>query len=101
MTAMEQAPSMRGTALEEPHHDGSELYLVERPEELGDTATVRVRVAGGDADEVYLRYVADGEPRTVAATRDEPGWWRASFPARNVVTRYRWLLAGGTPSIAG
>lgn len=94
-TATELAASGSWTALDEPHHDGSELYLVERPEKLGETATVRVRVADSGADEVYLRYVADGEPRTVAATRDEPGWWRASFPARNAVTRYRWLLVGG------
>ena len=27
-----------------PHHDGSELYVLEAPEEPGGSATVRVRV---------------------------------------------------------
>jgi hypothetical protein len=27
-----------------PHHDGSEAYVLERPDELGGSATVRLRV---------------------------------------------------------
>jgi alpha-glucosidase len=88
------------TLLAEPHHDGSELYVLERPEELGGEATVRLRLPHGvGADEVLLRYVRDGEPRGVRAVVDEEGehesWWRATFPVHNPATRYRWLLAGG------
>jgi alpha-glucosidase len=83
----------------EPHHDGSELYVVERPDELGGEATVRLRAPRGAADRVLLRYVRDGEPRTVEALVDaengEETWWRASFTVSNPATRYRWLLAGG------
>ena len=39
----------------EPHHDGSELYVLERPEELGGEATVRLRAPRGAADRVLLR----------------------------------------------
>ena len=68
MTATE---AMRAAALAEPHHDGSELYVTERPDELGGKAVIRVRVPNGTAGEVMLRYVCDGEPRTVAAVVDE------------------------------
>ena len=83
-----------------PHHDGSELYVLEHPDELGADATVRLRVPRGAAvNEVGLRYVRDGEPRSVLATIDEETeadtWWRATFPVWNPVTSYRWVLAGG------
>lgn len=82
-----------------PHHDGSELYVVDRPDGLGGEATVRVRVPRGAADRVLLRYARDGEPRTaealVDAENDTETWWRATFPVFNPATRYRWLLAGG------
>jgi alpha-glucosidase len=86
--------------LEEPHHDGSELYVLERPARLGDEAVVRLRVPRArEVERVLLRYERDGEPRGVEATpgeeTDTDVWWRASFPAWNPVTRYRWLLSGG------
>ncbi|HEX2062104.1 MAG TPA: hypothetical protein VHK90_15300, partial [Thermoanaerobaculia bacterium] len=58
-TELEAATSL----LTAPHHDGSETYVVEHPDELGGEATVRVRVPHGAADDVVLRYVRDGEPR--------------------------------------
>src|SRR4051812_46608962 len=82
-------------ALDEPHHDGSELYV----DRLGDSAELRVRVPAGDADAVVLRYLRDGEVRTVEASRaarhGEDDWWRAELPLRNPVVSYRWLLTGG------
>ncbi len=82
-----------------PHHDGSELYVVDRPDELGGEATVRLRTPRGAADRVLLRYSRDGEPHTAEAMIDAESehetWWRASFPVVNPATRYRWLLAGG------
>ena len=85
--------------LGEPHHDGSELHVLERPESLGGDATVRLRTSRGAADRVLLRYSRDGEPRTVEAIVDEESdhetWWRATFPVANPATRYRWLIAGG------
>jgi alpha-glucosidase len=88
----------------EPHHDGSELYMLERPDELGGKATVRLRAPQGAAGRVLLRYVRDGESHTVEATVDEERegetWWRASFPVANPTVRYRWLLAGGETGYA-
>ena len=88
------------TSLAAPHHDGSEQYVVERPDELGGTAVVRLRVPhASSADRVVLRYERDGEPRNVEAIVDEESdeevWWRAEFPVANPVVRYRFLLSGG------
>jgi len=88
------------TGLDEPHHDGSELYIVQRPVGLGDEAIVRLRVPRArSADRVLCRYERDGEPRGAEAAIDEETdtdvWWRAAFPVWNPVTRYRFLLTGG------
>jgi alpha-glucosidase len=90
--------------LAEPAHDGSELYTVELPDDLGGDATVRLRARTGAAERVMLRYTRDGEPRTALAhvdeERDGETWWRATFPVCNPGTRYRWLLAGGETGYA-
>lgn len=83
-----------------PHHDGSASYVLERPDELGGEAVVRLRVPRGTAvEEVALRYLRDGQPRIASAEIDAETegdtWWRARFPVANPATRYRWLLAGG------
>jgi alpha-glucosidase len=75
------------TLLDEPHHDGSELYVD------GDTLRVHVPL---DVDSVVLRYVEDGEARGVEASADGgDGWWSARLPLTNPVMNYRWLLTGG------
>ena len=52
-------------SLDAPHHDGSELYVLEHPQELGADAICPSACAprGVAVDEVGLRYVRDGEPR--------------------------------------
>jgi alpha-glucosidase len=85
---------LRGTLLNEPHHDGSELCVLERPDALGDEAVVRIRVSQ-PVDEVVLRYVENGEPRASIADADGDGWWVARFPVTNPHVPYRWLLSGG------
>ncbi len=74
------------TLIDEPHHDGSELYVE------GDVLRVHVP---GDVDSVVLRYVEDGEARGVEASTDGDGWWSARLPVTNPVMNYRWLLTGG------
>jgi len=90
----------RAAALTEPHHDGSELYVLDRPEEVGGKATLRLRTPRGAGEQVWLRYVVDGEPRTAEAVVDEESgsetWWRADLPVPNALVRYRWLVDGGS-----
>src|SRR5207244_985137 len=80
------------TLLDEPHHDGSDLYV-------GDDGELRVHVPR-DVDTVALRYVEDGEGRAVEAEHEGDGWWRARLPLTNPVMRYRWLLSGGDAGYA-
>jgi len=98
MTAVETR--VGASLLDLPHHDGSDLYLLEGPQRLGDQAVVRLRVPKGtEVDAVAVRYLRDGEPRSVRAELVEETevetWWRASFPVENPSVSYRWLLAGG------
>lgn len=95
MTIARAHDTAAASALAEPHHDGSDLYVVD----VGDTAVLRLRTRTGAAESVLLRYVRDGEPRTahavVDAEADGETWWRAELPVTSPVVRYRWLLAGG------
>jgi alpha-glucosidase len=88
------AAEAEGTLLAEPHHDGSDVYVLEMPDDIGGEAVVRLR-APEDLDGVVLRYTDDGEARGVEASRDGDDWWMARFPVRNPSVRYRWLLTGG------
>jgi alpha-glucosidase len=88
--ALEQLTSL----LDRPHHDGSDVYVLERPVELGGEAVVRIRVPQS-VDAVVLRYVENGEPRAAEAKREGEDWWLAHFPVTNPNVPYRWLLSGG------
>jgi alpha-glucosidase len=92
MTSLSVEPGI--SFLDQPHHDGSDLYVLERPEKLGDDAVVRIRVPQ-PVEGVLVRYVENGEPRSAVAERDGEGWWTARFPVTNPNVPYRWLLTGG------
>ena len=91
--------SARRRCSTEPHHDGSELYVLERPDGSAARRVVRLRVPRGAADAVVLRYVARRRAARRRARRrrgdgDETGGARR-FPVANPRRRYRWLLSGG------
>ena len=95
----------RAGLLDAPHHDGSDLHVLQHPGELGESAVLRLRVPRASSpSRVLLRYERDGEPRNIEAVVDEETetdvWWRAELTAWNPVVRYRWLLAGGEPGFA-
>lgn len=98
MIAADRADATR--LLAKPHHDGSDDYVLQRPDAVGGEAVVRLWVPRAtSAETVALRYVVDGEPRMspaeIDAETERGAWWRASFPVTNPSVRYRWLLAGG------
>ncbi len=86
---------LQRTLLDEPHHDGSERYVLEQ----ADEAVVRIRVPRS-VDAVVLRYTEDGEARGIRAEDNGDGWWIARFPVVNPIIRYRWLLSGGEVNYA-
>jgi hypothetical protein len=85
MTVMESGRTATAAGLALPHHDGSDLFVVERPDEPGGKATLRVRVpAAAGVERVFLRYVRDGEPKAVAAEPDEETASETWFLARHL-----------------
>ena len=88
----------RAAALTEPHHDGSELYVVDRPDEVGGTATVRLRAPHGAAEQVLAalrhgRRAAQSAEAVVDEESDGETWWRAELP---VAERRRCAIAGSS-----
>jgi alpha-glucosidase len=101
-----EAAGAAATLLAEPHHDGSDLFVRELPDELGGDAVLRLRVPrDARLDSVALRYVRDGEPQFAVAHVDEETetdtWWRATLPVANPVTRYRWVFPGASVNALG
>lgn len=88
------------TEFDRVHHDGSGEYVDTPAPNLGDAVGLRLRIPRGlHPERVWLRSVADGEPRLVPAQRlHDDGtdvWWRAEVAVVNPRTHYRWLLTGG------
>jgi alpha-glucosidase len=86
--------------LDEPHHDGSVLYLDDEAPVLGTHVGVRVRTSERTPyDHIWLRTVEDAEPFFTPMTveRHDGGavWWRGAVHLRNPVQRYRFLLVRG------
>lgn len=85
---------------DEPHHDGSELYVGPGKRALGATVRVRIRIpAAAGTTRMRLRSTPDGEPSIVEATVEQTDatttWWAADLLLHNPTTTYRFLLDGG------
>jgi alpha-glucosidase len=88
--------------LDQPHHDGSMLYVPSGAPSLGEKVPIFVRVPRiWGATTVIVRSIYDGDPYIVRATVDRDHedehdvWWRADLNVHNPVTSYRFLLDGG------
>lgn len=82
---------------DEPHHDGSALYVSSLDPALGDVVQVRVRVPQAwAAVAVRVRVRPDGEPSYVDAVRTGAGggadWWEAALHVENPVHPYRFRI---------
>lgn len=100
--------------LDEPHHDGSALYVSTQTPGLGDAVDVWVRAsAASGVAGVHVRTTPDGEPRftPLEIDRDRTGtavsgygagdvWWRGRVRVHNLVTNYRFMISktSGPPS---
>lgn len=100
--------------LDEPHHDGSALYVSTLTPSLGEVVRVWVRVPpASGVTGVHVRTTPDGEPRfsPLEIDRDRTGkaiggygaddvWWRGQVRVHNPVTNYRFMLSrtSGPPS---
>ncbi len=92
-----------GHLLDQPHHDGSPLYVSDEAPPLGGWVTLRLRAPlrldGAEITAVWLRCTTDGEPRFFPAEAEERGeaevWWSARMPIANPVMHYRFMVATG------
>ena len=100
MTAT-QLERRRTSLLAEPHHDGSDAYVLERPDELGGEAVVRAPRAErrgrrrGRAPLRPGRRAALGRAPRSTARRRRTTWWRASFPVGTRHVRTAGSSSGG------
>lgn len=86
----------------EPHHDGSDLYVSNSAPKLGEKVTFKVRIPNSyKFKDAVIRYYHDGEPRTahlkkLKSTKKSKieSWWGVTIPIINFETRYRFLFAG-------
>jgi alpha-glucosidase len=91
---------VEGQGLDEPHHDGSELYVSDPAPSLDQTVTLFVRVPlDAGVSRVFVRSTPDSEPRFTKAVIDRSNehedWWRAKLEIRQPVNNYRFLLDAG------
>ena len=78
--------------LDQPHHDGSPLYVDTPSPVLGDTVTVRLRVSADDpAQRVWIRTTYDAEPVFVECERVDATWWQGGLRVHNLIAHYRFL----------
>jgi alpha-glucosidase len=78
--------------LDQPHHDGSPLYLSDESPTRGSTVTVRVRTGVGDpVRRMWVRTTYDAEP-TYHEMVGDGAMWTGGLPVHNPVTHYRFLL---------
>lgn len=86
--------------LDQPHHDGSALYVPNSPTWLGQSIPLKVRIPhAADVQLVKARVLHDAEPAwfdaTIESRDDHEAWWRADVEVHNPVSVYRFYLDGG------
>ncbi len=86
--------------LDQPHHDGSPLYLDASDLVVGGSFTAHVRVPNGCiVHSIRVRTTPNREPlyraeAKVSRVDPDATWWTAAVPAENPVVRYRFLIEG-------
>lgn len=83
----------------QPHHDGSELYVSNIAPEIGEKVTLKVRVPNNYVfEKAMLRIYQDGEPRIfemkVSKSDSTESWYQASVEILNTQSYYRFAFIG-------
>ncbi|MFW3385918.1 UNVERIFIED_CONTAM: glycoside hydrolase family 13 protein [Kocuria sp. CPCC 205274] len=92
--------AMTSRLWDQPHHDGSAMYVSNPFPELGETVTMFLRVPrASGVTQALLRVCIDGEQALIGTRTDRQDdhefWLRADVRVENPVVNYRWLLDGG------
>ncbi|CAB4867433.1 MAG: glycoside hydrolase family 13 protein [Actinobacteria bacterium] len=83
----------------QPHHDGSELYVSNIAPEIGEKVTFKVRVPNDYIfEKAMLRLYYDGEPRIFEMKASKPGasetWYQVNVEILNLQNYYRFAFIG-------
>jgi len=83
----------------QPHHDGSELYVSNIAPELGEKVTLRVRVPSDYVfEKAMLRIYHDGEPRIFEMKESKSDstetWYQVNVEILNIQSYYRFAFIG-------
>ena len=83
----------------QPHHDGSELYVSNIAPEIGEKVTFKVRVPNDYIfEKAMLRLYYDGEPRIFELKASKPGasetWYQVNVEILNLQSYYRFAFIG-------
>jgi alpha-glucosidase len=83
--------------IQEPHHDGSEIYVSNSAPKLGEKITLRVRVPQSYTfAKAFIRIYEDGEPRSYELKKESSNktesWWKIKVEIVNLKTSYRFVF---------
>ena len=83
----------------QPHHDGSELYVSNIAPELGEKVTLKVRVPSDYVfEKAMLRIYHDGEPRIFEMKESKSDstetWYQVNVEILNIQSYYRFAFIG-------
>ena len=83
--------------IQEPHHDGSEIYVSNSAPKLGEKITLRVRVPKSYTfAKAFIRIYEDGEPRSYELKKESSSktesWWKVKVEIVNLKTSYRFVF---------
>jgi len=83
----------------QPHHDGSELYVSNIAPEIGEKVTFKVRVPNDYIfEKAMLRLYYDGEPRIFEMKAGKPDasetWYQVNVEILNLQSYYRFAFIG-------
>ncbi|CAN1526470.1 AmyA Glycosidases [Candidatus Nanopelagicaceae bacterium] len=83
----------------QPHHDGSDLYVSNSAPAIGDSVTLKVRVPNDYLfEKAMLRIYHDGEPRIfemkLSSKNEVESWYQVKVEILNLQNSYRFAFIG-------
>lgn len=97
MPSSKSTQRSNSSLIQEPHHDGSEIYVSNSAPKLGEKITLRVRVPQSYTfAKAFIRIYEDGEPRSYELKKESSNktesWWKIKVEIVNLKTSYRFVF---------
>lgn len=97
MPSSKSTQRSNSSLIQEPHHDGSEIYVSNSAPKVGEKITLRVRVPQSYTfAKAFIRIYEDGEPRSYELKKESSNktesWWKIKVEIVNLKTSYRFVF---------